>query len=456
MGLHLCRRLAVGGEPIMLTAKKLLAPVCFAMLVWPLQGVMAQTIMTVEDVAAYALEHSRSIDAAEKALADAREALGIVFSIEDSSLSLSGGYSYNSDPNSPRPHSVDVSGSVSIPIIPELSVSASLGGIIGDAWDPSGSLRVSYNPFAGASIDWKNWETFRKAEIQLAELENSVPMDAEEAALGLVKGQLNLQSAESSMELEERKYEIAKKRYELNDITYSELEDSRSALGSARQKYYDAQKSLLSLKKGLFQLIGPDLGDITVHELTVDQVLLMISARDGELEGLPPESAATVALLNRVVELEALNRQLDETPVFDPKLSISANINYFDFKAGSSVSITLSPNQFQAEERAEIRDSIADKEFDLSLEQANLQLELRMLEQSISVAREALEISINDYENVEVQYKESELLFKQGERTAVELEETKLSLFSSRIRLYTSATDLYKNLGDLLLLYRNG
>ena len=415
----------------------------------------AQTVMTVGDVAAYAVEHSREIKSSADKVIEAREALDSVFSLENSSLSLGGGYNYN--PSSPsQPSSVNVDGSVSVPIIPEVSLSASLKDTIGDGLNPSGSFRITYSPFADTKADWRDWETFRKAEIALAALREATPLDAEVAALGLIRGQLNLQFAERSMELEEQKYDIAKKRFELNDITSTDLEDSRSEFGGARQNYYDAQKSLLSLKKTLYQLIGPDLGDVGIDELSVDEVLLMVESREKELSAAREGSAATVNLLNRAVELEALRQQLSETRVFQPSLSVSANVNYFDFKAGTSVSITLSPNQFGREERADISEAIADKELDLNLEQANLDLELRMLEQSISVAREALDISLNDYENALIQYKETEFLLRQGERTAVELNESNLSLFSAQIRLYSSATDLYRNLGDLLLLYRNG
>ena len=165
--------------------------------------------------------------------------------------------------------------------------------------------------------------------------------------------------------------------------------------------------------------------------------------------------AATVSLLNQIVELEALKQQLDATPVFQPTISVSGNASYplSTFTAGASVSITFSPDQIQTEERGEIETAIADKEFDLTLEQANVDLEVRMLNQSISVAREALSISLSDYESSEIQFKEAELLFDRGERTELELEESELSLLSSSIGLFVSAVDLYRNLGDLLKLY---
>ena len=419
--------------------------------------VFGQVKMTVSDIAEYALRHSREIASAEEAVEEARETMSEVFSLDKSSLTLSGGYDYTAPLENPTPgfkeHAGSAEGTITIPIIPELSVSASLGSSI-DEWDPSSAIRLSYNPFGDSSTEWKEWEALRKAEIELNNLQNTIPMGAEEAALNLIKGQLDLESAERSMKHAENEYEIAGKRYELRDLTYTELEEYRTAASASRQKYYNAQKSLLSLKKNLYQIIGPDLGDIEVSELSTDAVLMLIAAREKKLAAAGAGEAATVNLLNQAVELEALNQQLEATPVFEPTISVTGNVSPFgNLRAGAGVSITFSPDQINTEERVEIMTDIADKELDLTLEQANVELEVRMLEQSISVAREALEISMSDYQNSLVQYQEAELLFKLGERTELELEASELSLFSGSIGLFVSAVDLYVNLGDLLQLY---
>ena len=432
------------------------AAIVFACLA-PASVVFGQTMMSVSDIAEYALKHSREITAAEDVVKDARDALSEVFNLDKSSLTLSGGYNYTAPPEILPPefkaHSSDAQASLSIPIIPELSVSASLGSAL-DKWDPSGSIGLKYTPFGDPSTEWKDWETLRKAEIQLDSLRNTIPMSAEEAALSLIKGQLDLESAERSMVHAENEYEIGKKRFELEDMTYSELEDVRTAASASRQKYYNSQKSLLSFKKNLYQIIGPDLGDIEVSKLSTDSVLLLIGAREKELEAAEAGDAATVNLLNRAVELDALKQQLEATPVFQPTISVTGNVSPFGYlRAGAGVSVTFSPDQIQTEERADIEAAIADKALDLVLEQSNVDLEVRMLKQGISVAKEALDISISDYENSEIQYKEAKLLFDLGERTELELESSELALFSSSIGLFVSAVDLYKNLGDLLGLY---
>ncbi len=435
----------------------------------PASAAFAQTVMTVSDVAAYALKHSREITAAEKAVRHAEDTMAQVFNLDKSSLTLSGDYTYTQpaasqtavspaarETNPIKEHTVDVQGSISVPIIPELSVSASLSNPIDELkWDPTASVRVSFNPFSDTQTGWKEWETLRKAEIQLDNLRNSIPMSAEAAALNLIKGQLDLESAGRAMKHAEKEYETAKKRFELEDMTYSELEGVRTAAGASRQKYYNSQKTLLTLKKNLYQIIGPDLGDIKMSELTFDDVQLLLETRGKELEAARTGEAATVGLLSLAVELEALKRQLKATLVFQPNISVSGNVNPFgSLRAGASVSVTFSPDQIQVEERDDIKTAIADKEFDLALEQANLNLEVRMLEESVAVAREAVTISKSDYESSFIQFKEAELLFQRGERTELELETSELSLFSSSIGLFAAAVDLYRNMGDLLRLYR--
>ena len=429
----------------------------------------AQRVMTVSDVADYALRHNREIKTAQSNVSAARETISEVFSLDKSSLSISGGYNYTKakttelaetrqdaqqEAQVPKEHTVNVDGSVTIPIIPQLSISAGIGDTLFDDKDNTqASLRLNFNPFNDTSANWKDWETLRKAEIQLDNLKISVPMNAEAAALAMVKGQLDLESAERAMRLAQSEYEIYLKRYELEDITYVELEDSRIKASTTRQAYYNSQKSLLSLKKNLYQIIGPDLGEVELSSLAVDDVSKLVDAREADLQAAAAGGAVTVDLLNQAVELEALRRKLKATPLFKPSLSLSGNMSLFDFRAGASLSISFSPDQFQTKERAEIEAAIADKELDLALAQAYVDLEVRMLTQSVSFAREALQISLSDYESSQIQYRETELLHQRGERTALELEQSGLSVFSSSIRLFSSAVELYRNLGDLLKLY---
>ncbi len=427
----------------------------------------SQNVLTVSDITAYALENSREIRKAREEVREAGETISEVFTLNKSSLSVSSGYNYvpaagptdseqpaQQQTQSPVEHTVSVDAGVTIPIVPELSVSAGLSNtFLDDKDNVTANIRLNYSPFGDPSTEWQEWETLRKAQIKLANLQQTVPMNAETAALNLAKGRLELQAAERAMELADREYEISKKRYDLEDITYAELEEFRADAGTSRQAYYNSLKSLLSLKKSLYQIVGPNLGDIEVSALSTDDVLLLVRERETNLEAAGAYAAATVALLNLAVETEALKRRLKATPVFRPSLSLTGTMNFNSFRTGAGVSLTLSPDQFQHEERNELSEAIADKEADLVLEQANVTLEVRMAEQSISVAREALDISIKDYTNAEIQNRESQLLHERGERTDLELERSNLSLFSASIRVFSSAVDLYANLGDLLRLY---
>ena len=415
----------------------------------------AETVMTIDDVIAYAAEYNRDIKAAIRSVEDSLESLKEVFTLDDSSISLDSGYTYTAATSTTdASHGFTLVSSLSVPIVPQLSLSAGISKDLLSDTSASGTAQITFSPFAGKTTEWKDWETYRKAEIHLTQTQIGVPLGAEVAALDVIRGQMGLSYALESLELEEQKYDIAGKRYELADMTYTELQDAGSDLSTARQSYYDAQKSLLSLKKAIYQIIGPDLGDITVHEVTAEELVAMIETRDRELKLAQDGAATTGTLLNRAVELESLNRQLKKTPVYKPDISISASITYTTVKAGGSLSFSLSPNQFQTEERADILADIADKESDLRLEQANLDLELRMLGQNISVAREALQVSLNDYANAQSLVEETQVLLDQGQRTTVELRESELALFTSQIQLFTAAAELYENLGDLLLLYR--
>jgi outer membrane protein TolC len=412
----------------------------------------SETRMTIDEIADYALENSREIENAIDSVRDAEEAAGGIFEFESSRLSVNGGYTFA--PDAPIDvHSLSLGSSISVPIIPQVSVSGSIDQILEDQM--KGSVSISVSPFAGLGSEWKEWESLRKAQIQLSSLEARVPMNAELDALDMVRTVLNLSFVEQSLALEESKFKIAQDQYELGDLNYSEYDSAVSGLSGARQKYYEAQKSLFTMQKKMYQVLGPGADEVQVTPVTVEEVLSMIRTRENELNEAMSRNPSSVSLLNTMIELEALNKQLTQTPAFLPNISLSANANFPFSQARASVSFSVSPNDIALEERDDIKQSIIWKRFDLEVEQQSIELEKRMLEKSLAVAEEALLISQNSLDAANRRFEENKYLHDLGQTTDIELEQSELSVFSSEINLFRTSVDLYRTLGDFLLLYIN-
>lgn len=412
--------------------------------------VFAETQMTIGEIADYALENSREIENAIDSVRDAEDAAGGIFEFESSRLSVNGGYTYA--PDAPVDvHSLSLSSSISVPIIPQVSVSGSIDQILED--ELKGSVSISVSPFAGLGSEWREWETLRKAQVQLSSVEANVPMNAELDALDMIRTVLNLSYVEQSLALEESKFEIAQSQYELGDLNYSEYDSAVSGLSSARQKYYEAQKSLFTMQKKMYQILGPGADEVQVTPVAAEEILSMIRTRENELNTAMSRNPSSVSLLNTMIELEALNRQLKQTPAFLPSVSLSANTNFPFSQARASVSFSVSPNDIALEERDDIKQSIAWKQLDLEIEHQSIELEKKMLEKSLAVAKEALQISQNSLDAANRRFEENKYLHDLGEKLDIELEESELSVFSAEINLLRSAVDLYRTLGDFLLLY---
>lgn len=412
--------------------------------------VFAETQMTVSQIAEYALENSRDIENAIDSVRDAEEVAGGIFEFESSRLSVNGGYIYA--PDAPVDvHSLSLGSSISVPIIPQISVSGSIDQILED--EMQGSVSISVSPFAGLGSEWREWEILRKAQVQLSSVEARVPMNAELDALDMVRTVLNLSYVERALALEESKYEIAQNQYELGDLNYSEYDSAVNGLSGARQKYYEAQKSLFATQKKMYQILGPGADEVQITPISVEEILSMIGTRENELSDAMLGNPTSVTLLNTMIELEALNRQLKQTPAFLPDVSVSANTNFPFSSARASVSFSVSPNNLALEERDDIKQSIVWKQLDLEIEQQSIELEKKTLQNSLAVAKEALQVSQNSLEAAIRRFEENKYLHDLGEKLDIELEEFELSVFSAEINLFRSAVDLYRSLGDLLLLY---
>ena len=439
-----------------------------AMLTALVSTVGAETVMTVEEIGEYARSNGRDAKSALANLALAEEGFEGVIAIENSSLKLDGSYTLTPDSASTplltdEDHDASASATVTVPIIPQLSLSARFSSDLLDTdrdsgaptvdWDPRATLSLTASPFASMPDGFREWETHQKALVRVSYTEQLAVFDAQLSALAVLRSQMNLAVADENFALEERKQEISKKQYELGDISYSELQDSGADLNTARKQYFDAQKALLSAQKALYTILGPELGLIEVVPLELEDMLSLVDALQVRLQAADAADPVSQNLKYLEIELAALNRQLEETPLLQPSLTLSANSNIPFTSVAGSISITLSPNQVKDEERRDIREAIEDKQLDISTELLGLELELQMLQRSIAVAREAYEVSVNDLERAETIYEETKFFHERGERTDIELEEASLSVTSAEIRLFGSTADLYSSLGDLLLLF---
>ncbi len=412
----------------------------------------------METLTRQTLRTNTDIQKAVLNLIQAEEELGFSFTLDKSSVTLSGGYDYNyPDAQSgagPLPDEHELSGSlsVSVPVIPQLNLNGSFTPDFTDMSNSRGSISLSASPFASGDNTINEDETYKKAVLALGYLERNIRLNTEQAIFSLFISRNNLDYSKKHLELTEEKYNSVKNQYDLAEATYEDLQNSANSLSSARVKYYNAQKTEMSTLKNLKLLTGPEV-EITIDNITLNELLEICSERRESIKPVLESVPESQKLSTLNIELETLKETLKETSIWDPGLSLSANINFPFSTAKGSFTLKFSPDQINSDEREDLEDDIAYKLIDINVEVFSLKLEKEMLEKNIEIAEQSLTSALSTLEQAKIDKDEAAVLYEYGERTEIELEEAGVSFISAENNAYSSVISLIKAIEEFLMLF---
>jgi outer membrane protein TolC len=381
---------------------------------------------------------------ARSALETARTALAGESLLSSARVSLSGSWSAGSSagPGQSSPLSAQVQ--VSVPVLPQLSVGASVSS------QGTGSVSLSLYPFASGTATYSQKETFRKAALQAAYQAAKLGYDVESAAYAFLEAQEEVTAAEAAAVLQGEVAGVRQKAYELGGITFTELQSARAAMTIARQAVFDAQRSFITARVALYRQLGPASGEQVPAGVTVAQLLAAVASRDGEIAKLANPASASLSLRSLQIELDALKEQLAATPVYTPSLSVSADVS-FPLSGSAGVSFSFSPSEIRTDDRARIAQSIIQKQAEIEIETLSVRLQSQVLVQALAMARSALESRQAEVTQAETSLAESKVLLSQGQVTSLETRQAELDLRSSQARLFAAAVSVLRAQADILL-----
>ena len=399
--------------------------------------------LSIEEFVALAVEKNVAIADATNALEAAAEALSPGFDFDGVKLSISGNGRYSIDPPpSQDPFSPTASANLSVPLIPQISLSAQVST---DFETISSNYSLSVSPFANRLVSFREHKTYEQAALQLASLTASLPYQFESAAYDLLLAELGTKIASEKLDLEKKQFEVAKAQYEIGDLGWSQYNAAVESYSSAQRSLFDAERSELSARRQLVNLVGAEIADVTLTMPHIDEIVTVLEARRGEiLAGI--DDIATSSLISAQIELSALENQLRETPIFEPTISISANADLPFSSVSGGVSISLSSAQYSGDERSDLKADINDQREAIEVEKLSVTFEVDMLRRQMASAEELYESSVSSVENAEMSFEETKYYHEIGERTDVDLEE-------ARINLIVSEQNRLKNAANLLGIY---
>ena len=399
----------------------------------------------VKELVSAGRENNLDIQKARRTLQDAKEALPWKSELPSTQAKLSGGYD-----SSGR---LSAQAQVSVPIIPQVSVSANVS-ITGSA-----GASVSVSPFAASRTRYKEEASYETAEAQLGYQTAKLGYDIESAVYDLLQARANVNITKARLDLQTQKAEIASQLYAMGELTFTDFQSAQSALISARQSAFDAERSVLNARSQLYRLLGPESGEPDVKEVSVDELTALIAARDAEIAGKDPAAATSLTIRQAEINLESLRAELKVTPAYRPSLGLSGQLSYnpdspgTKVSASGSVSFSFSPSDIKSEDRQSVVDSLSVAERQLELERTAQRLQYSVLLQALEVSRQVLESAKGELKQAEATLESATLLLAQGQRTTVEVEDARISVESAKQRLFQASTGVLEAQAQILLSY---
>jgi len=409
------------------------------------QDLQSTVTLSIEEIARQVQSRNLEIFKAARNVERARKDLIGEPELIDSSLSVGGGYASGGW--------YGQSG-LTLSLLPQLSASAS--AVVEQPRQFGESISLSVKPLEPSRLTYTEEKAFNSAVVRERYLKRSSYLNAEQAALDLLIGDMQRELARSTQELEQRKYELAQRRQEVGEVSFQDVQDQLVDLIKARQELFSTEQGYLGDWRTLQLLFAPSEERIAVAPLSIGELMEMVQRRRAEIKRFNDVEAVTEGLENLRLELTALEAELKATPAWRPELNLSTAVNLPYAYPGShsvSMSLSFSPNQLKRDEREDLLEDIEVKRMEIAAETSATALEKSLEEQNIILVEEALASAQVQAQWDRVNLQEGELLFQQGGRTTLELEQLRLNLRRTQILNFQSAAEVYRVLGVYLMLF---
>jgi outer membrane protein TolC len=389
--------------------------------------------LTLSQLTAMAGQGNVELLKARDTLEEARRALEGESPLAGTRLTLGSSYGWAEGSTAAPGAAADAS--LTVPLAPQLSIGASVttGG--------AGSTSLTLTPFAASTATWSQKEAWRKAALQVDSLSSRLASRVESAAWAVSAAQRTLAIAQSTEALEQERAEVARKSFDLGELSYTELQTARAAALTSRQTLFDAKRALLEARAALDRITGPAEGETVVRGLSLEELAGLAASRQAQVADLSPAQAGSLELRTLEIERDALREKLAATPLYTPDLSVAAHVSW-PLAAGASLSFSISPADFKADERASIQRSILSREKELEIERKTAGLQAEVRREALAAAREVVEAREAEVGMAETSLAESRLLLSQGRATSLETRQAEIDLQSAEARQYSALVSL--------------
>ncbi|MBN2735806.1 MAG: TolC family protein [Spirochaetales bacterium] len=378
----------------------------------------------------------------------AEDSLQRFWKLDQTKVTVSGSYRFTQQEQvQPGANHLPESGSVKVivPLFTQLQMSASY------SLDNSANIGISYSPFLNDLNSINSESAYQKALLALKYQEFDLKDQVEDVILSWNAVVVSKDYYEAYYNWQVTASDVLQKQYKADAIGYDEYFSGKEQLLSARQNYYNSEVELIKIQQQLLSVLGPDYDETDLHLVDNDMIQKYISLfAEPDYENKLPINQNLETL---EIELKALKRQLDQTPIIEPSLNLSSDYSFNTGAINVNASITLEKNQIKLDERSQLSKKIILKEKEIALVKSSLQKQTALTMQNIEMARDEIESARLDLEKSLTNQMEIEYLATIGERSTFEISQAKLEVSAAGRRQYLALVSLYKALRDLNRLF---
>lgn len=394
----------------------------------------SQTVLqSLDDISAYGSENNLDYRSSLNSVLKAKDDVPGILLLENSSVSASGTYNDNTG-------AFGFTSKVDIPVIEQLTLSGTLDQNL------SGSASVTLSPLSHSGTRARSQISYDSAVIDAEQSRISAENSALTAALNRMTAERELEAQKIETELNKTKYQDDKVRFDLGELTFDDLQDSLLHWSESRVSLTESEKNYRDAETALYSELGAARDDVTVTQLSVDDLKSAVEAVIAELDpdqgDYMKNSQYRTAVLNRMSAAVSLKN----TWAYEPDLKAGASVNFDDqgiSGVSASVTFTFSLDDIQTTGRKISQEELAIATAKEQQSRNEAELQFSQILDTIDSSSINVEIAGIEMDQTSILLSEAELLFKSGDVSSTDLEETRLSFQKSENALFKALADQY-------------
>ncbi len=424
-----------------------------------IQTISAAALFTesLEDFRQLVLANNQELKAYEMQIADLEDAVSQVFHLEDSTLSLSGGYSYN-DASSSSLHNFSGATGLTIPIIDQLSLSTQLNSA------GNGSVSVQLHPLANMPENVTQKQQLALLKLQYQSFREQLTYQSTIAVLQYVLAKQELETVQALLDITHSEYEYKQQQFDAGLLSAAELQQAANTFSSDSIQSINALKDRASKEQALLILLSAVPVPAAVLDLPftlsgLQDAILELEKRYNQLQSEGQFSSFQEQSL--LIQKTYLEKELKNTWLLDPQLSLSGSYAVSDLfgtpvftpAASVGVSLQVAVSDLYFEDKKEIQDTITELDLSMVLEQYSLQVTQAAQLGTLEIARLSEEIAER---NLSAMMTVEEIAAYDYTRDTINqftYEQIQLHTISAESNLFSVLITVYSQLSNLIQSY---